>query len=379
MQRMRSLRNYSRLVWLLWLALLPSCKKGPKTARASQVAVGLDHACALLQTGLVECWGLDDRGQLGERKAAASPEAGPDAAAVDAGSTASGGDAGIEGGVVLPVKPPAQVDGLVKVTTIAAGGSSSCALFPNGDVRCWGDNSQGQLGPGKAPGGFSRTLLLVDGVQNATSVAMGPTHSCALEQDGTVVCWGLDDAGQLGDPGNPVQGATAVAVGLRHSCAVVNGGVVCWGDNTIGQLGAADGNPVAPLGGVVGIAAGGNESCALRSDGSVLCWGSLDPKCTGGCGQAPAQVSLPGAATKLAIGLVTACALMEDGSIECWDKTGAATFVRGITGASDFDLGAGSGCAVLSDASVACWGDNTFGQLGDGTTAKHSGLVKLEL
>lgn len=405
---MASLCKHSALISLLALGLLPACKAGAPTARAKQVALGNDHACALLESGHVECWGLDDLGQLGPRKPGTSSDAGPDGAATDAATTSGGdagtpdagttssgdagsADAGTDGGVPLPVKPPAQVEGLADVGGIAAGGSVSCALLPGGDVHCWGNNDHGQLGNSSVgTTGHSSAPVVVDGVQNAISVAVGPTHSCAVQEDGTVVCWGYDDAGQLGDPSHPVTGATAVAVGARHSCAVVNEGVVCWGDNTIGQLGAADGKAMAPMSGVVDVAAGGNESCALRSDGSVTCWGSLDPQCDGGCGQAPTQVTLTGTATKLAVpGLppldkrnfasLTACALMDDGSIECWDKTGLVTPVQGVDSAQDLDMGVQSACAVLDDASVVCWGDNSFGLLGDGTTAKHAGLVKVKL
>lgn len=402
------------LCWLLGLAVIPGCKGRASEPRATQVAAGLDHACALLETGHVECWGLDARGQLGQRKPEASdaaaegsaPDAGatPDAsttggatpegdsdAGADGGATPEGGsDAGVDGGVPPVVLAPAEVEGLdnVQAVSCASGrldvadqaASFNCALVLGGEVRCWGDGSAGQLGSSSLSGaGYSASPVSVSSVAGARSVTTGATHSCALLDDGSVTCWGLDDAGQLGDPSHPVQGATAVAVGARHSCAVANEGVYCWGDNSVGQLGTPDGNAVQQLGGVVDIRAGGNETCALRADGSVLCWGSLDPTCKGGCGQPPTQVQLSGTATKLAVGPLEACALLDDGSIACWDRTGAPTLVPNVSGAKDLAVGVGFACAVLDDASVACWGDNSAGQLGDGTTAKHAGMVKVQL
>ncbi len=341
----------------------------------------------------------------GRPRAARPATRGPtasDASGLEAGAGTDGGattgadggaDAGADGGIPLPVEPPAQVDGLDNVRAIAAGSAFTCALLPGGDVRCWGDNSLGQLGSSAvATGGYSAAPVTVSSIDSAASLAagVGPLplagqpaavgHSCALLEGGSVGCWGQDDAGQLGDAAHPVQGATAIAAGARHSCAVVDGGVVCWGDNSDGQLGAADGSPVPPLGGAVDVAAGGNETCVLRDDGSVSCWGSLDPTCKGGCGQAPAPVALAGSATQLAVGPAAACAVLDDSSVECWDRTGVARFVNGVSGVKSLDVGAGFACAVLADASVVCWGENSLGQLGDGTTTPHPGqLVQVAL
>ncbi len=362
--------------------VLPACNGLHGKARATGIATGLDHACALLDKGRAECWGLDERGRLGRRAPGATADAGTEGGTtLDAGlSPDAGPDAGTDGGLPPPVAPPAEVEGLDTVRALAAGAGYTCAILLGGEVRCWGDNSYGQLGSSAVPtGGYSVAPVTVGSVSGARSLSAGTTHSCALLEDGGVACWGLDDVGQLGDPAHPVQGATAVAVGARHSCAVVEGGVFCWGDNSVGQLGASDGNALAPFSGATDVAAGGNESCALRSGGSVLCWGSLDPDCKGGCGQAPSQIQLTGPARKLAVGPLEACALLDSDSIECWDKTGATRPVKGVSGAKDLDVGVGFGCAVLADASVVCWGDNSAGQLGDGTTAQHSGLVPVPL
>jgi len=367
---------------VLGLSAFPACKGRHGEARATAIATGLDHACALLDKGRAECWGLDERGRLGQRAKGAAADAGPEGgSASDAGLSSDAGlDAGTDGGLPPRVQRPAEVEGLDNVQALAAGAGFTCAILAAGKIRCWGDNSYGQLGSSAVKTGeYSTAPVTVGSVSGARSLAAGATHSCALLQDGGVQCWGLDDAGQLGDAAHPVQGATAVAVGARHSCAVVQGGVVCWGDNSAGQLGASDGNAMAPLSGATDVAAGGNESCALRSDGSVLCWGSLDPSCKVGCGQAPSQIQLTGPATKLAVGPIEACALLDAGSIECWDMTRGPHLVKGVNRAKDLDIGGGFGCAVLADASVVCWGDNSTGQLGNGTTTKHSGLVPVPL
>ncbi len=173
---------------------------------------------------------------------------------------------------------------------MAAGGAHTCALRNDGTVYCWGDNWEGQLGDGTTA--LSRpTPVAVAGLTGATALAAGGSHTCALQSDGTVACWGDNYYGQLGDGTTtsrptPVavaglSGATALAVGGSHTCALRNDGTVaCWGANYYGQLG--DGTftdrltptAVAGLSGATAIAARGSHTCALLADGTARCWGN---------------------------------------------------------------------------------------------------------
>ena len=163
-------------------------------------------------------------------------------------------------------------------------------MVTGGNVKCWGDNGNGQLGDGTTTG---HTLPeSVSGLSDVQSITAGQVHTCALTTDGAVKCWGNNVHGQLGDGTTPAirttpvyvsglsDGAQAITAGAHHTCALVIGGIVkCWGENVYGQLGdgttADRGTPVVVngLSGVHAIAAGANYTCALADEGGTKCWG----------------------------------------------------------------------------------------------------------
>jgi alpha-tubulin suppressor-like RCC1 family protein len=185
---------------------------------ALSVAVGGSHACAVLATRTVQCWGLNDRRQLGD----------PSVTAMSAAT-------------------PVAVRDLDNVDYIALGASYGCARTMGGSVYCWGGNAHGELGTG-APPPSSATPARVDLGGGATAIATGIAHACAVRDDGHVLCWGWNLQGQLGNGGvenarTPVEVASIgdavdVAAGQHHSCALLRDGrVQCWGRNVEGQLG----------------------------------------------------------------------------------------------------------------------------------------------
>lgn len=239
------------------------------------------HACALLDSGDVRCWGSNGSGQLGY------------------GHTQSIGDARVPASVA-----PVKVGGRVK--SISAGKLHTCALLDEGSVRCWGNNRQGQLGYGhtKNVGDTAHPAdagdVPVGGLVH--QIATGRAHTCALLDEGKMRCWGWNRHGQLGyghttnignatypkaagdiDVGGPVK---EIATGGLHTCALLEtGNVRCWGDNEFGQLGYGHTRPVGneygpwsmgdlPLGGrAVAIEAGDFHTCALLEDERLRCWG----------------------------------------------------------------------------------------------------------
>ena len=140
---------------------------------ATQIAAGAEHTCALVVGGQVRCWGADLSGQLGS---------------------------GTSGNSSSPV----AVSGLSGAVRITVGGEESsghsCALVAGGQVRCWGNNSNGQLGNGFTTS--SPTLVAVSGLSGATQISAGAGHSCGLVAGGQLRCWGDNASLQLGFSAN---------------------------------------------------------------------------------------------------------------------------------------------------------------------------------
>jgi len=194
-------------------------------ATAVSITAGEDHTCAVLNTGAVNCWGAGWDGQLGNNTTASS---------------------------LVPVLVGAFTDGTTTAVSITAGAYHTCALLNTGAVNCWGYNAFGQLGNNTTASSSVPVLVgTFTGGATAVSITAGGNHTCAVLNTGAVNCWGYGGNGQLGDNttnnrsapvlvGAFTGGATAVSItaGFEHTCAVLNTGVVnCWGDNIVGQLG----------------------------------------------------------------------------------------------------------------------------------------------
>jgi alpha-tubulin suppressor-like RCC1 family protein len=298
---------------------------------------------------------------------------------------------------------PARADNAL----ITAGPLHTCALDANGAVRCWGDNSNGELGIGSIQP-RAQPVQVVGLGTGMQAVAAKGEFSCALTTAGGVRCWGANSHGELGD-GTTVRrpapvpvtglgsGVKAIAPGDTHTCALTTAGaVLCWGNNTLGQLG--DGTktqrltPVAVAGlssGVRAIASGGNHTCAVTTTGAVFCWGE---NIAGQLGDGttsqrstPVQVSGLSGIQSVSLGYYHSCALGTSGAVSCWGYAAVGSVGDGSTGDDSQHrltpvpvTGLGSGvreiaagyehtCALTTAGAVQCWGWNTGGQLGDGT------------
>jgi alpha-tubulin suppressor-like RCC1 family protein len=262
----------------------------------------------------------------------------------------------------------------VKVVALGAGFYDTYAVMSDGTVYAWGDNSFDQLGNGDDSVSGSEVPLRVAGIASAVDVKGGYQSACALLEDGTVSCWGTNSSGILGTDPN-VTSASATPI------------------------------PVAGLSGVTAISVAGASACALRSDGSVACWGSnvdgelgssVSTSCDGSddaCVYTPTAVKgLAGKVTAISSGSDagsgdTTCALLANGSVQCWGYNGEGelgdgntalaapygtatpTTVTGLSNVTALDVHDVGTCALISGGTVKCWGSNGAGQLGNGNTS----------
>jgi alpha-tubulin suppressor-like RCC1 family protein len=393
---------------------------GPVNLGTGRTAVEISSTgsdtCALLDNGTVKCWGFNPEGQLGY------------------GNTTTIGD----NETPASVGPVNLGEGRTAVA-ISTGNSHTCAILDNGTVRCWGQGTEGQLGYGNTQSiGDNETPASAGPVnlgagRTAVALASGWANTCALLDNGSVRCWGRNSEGELGygntqnigdneTPGSvgPVNlgtGRSAVSISFdyHHACAILdNGDLLCWGSGEVGQLGygntqnIGDNETPASAGPVdvgagrraVAVSAGILETCATLDNGQLLCWGwgfygqlgygnvgtVGDDESPGMAG--PVEFDGTHGALETTAGGSHSCALMDDGAVRCWglgasgqlgygntktigddENAGApGTVVLGTRSAVEVVAGGSHTCALLDDGTVRCWGLGASGQLGYGNT-----------
>jgi alpha-tubulin suppressor-like RCC1 family protein len=332
------------------------------------LSAGALHACLVVPDGRIKCWGDNTDGQV---------------------------NAGTAGKFQFA---PVYVEGLTeKAKAVAAGGNHTCALTASGGVLCWGNNRDGELGDGTFEARNSPVAVvgLASGVRAITANSLS---TCALLNNGTVMCWGANDAGQLGNGGGEDSPIPVTAQGIsgdvqailggknRNFCAVLkDGGLVCWGINSDWLLGngtdTKTGFPTAVgnASNVAAVAMGMGHTCILRRDRKGYCWGMNSYGAFGdGTENNVVQrepvgiVNLPGDVVTLVAGAAHTCALTARGEVFCWganmtgalgigstDNRYAPTWVN-VSGARIISIAAGqeSTCALTSKGGVLCWGSN---------------------
>lgn len=328
------------------------------TTTIRQLASG--RPCAVLSDGTARCWGNGGSGQLGNGDTNNQNVATPTVVVDETGT---------------------PLQGIVSIS----GSGPVCAVLEDGTARCWGSSQgYGLLGNGQKNDIAYTAVTVMDGhgqhLTGIVSIAPANLHNCVLRTDGTVRCWGYNLYGGLGDntdvdslvpvlvvdaSGEPLQQVTAITTAFDNTCALrADGTVYCWGGNHRGELGngevsvdttthtsyadaVLDATTALPLQGVVALSGG----CAVLADGTARCWGpnnygSVGDGTTVDRNQAVAVMALPGV-----------------------PLSDIASISNG---------GGGHSCALLNDGTLRCWGHNFYGQLGDGTFASYESPAVLQ-
>jgi VCBS repeat-containing protein len=364
----------------------------------ASVSGGDYAACGMQSDGTPACWGANNNGQYG---------------------------IGIDIGASYPVAITTDTDWAL----LEAGRDYNCAVRADGSLWCAGDNGNGQLGNEAAGYGTTtwiRESTLQTWAASPGALATGDNVTCGVTGDQDLYCWGYNGYHavssstefQIRTP-SPVSATTdwsAVTIGYGHVCALkVDGSLWCWGENRYGQLGlgpstgpevcnsagcATSPREVTAGTSFVKLASGDYHSCAIRTDGTLWCWGfnhSSGPLGTGSsphqcgttylydCAYTPVQVGAASDWLEIAAGSMTTCGIRGDGTsnaLYCWGdnfsgKLGlgdevARTVPTQVDSAGPLDwkkieVSAYSVYGLRGSGVLWSWGDNGDGTLGDGT------------
>ena len=234
----------------------------------AQLAAGGSHTCGLTTAGALYCWGSDLSGAVGL-------------------------------GLGEKYFAPQAVTPNARYTDVVTGLDHTCALRTDHTVACWGSNSSGAVGVGAAEGASVLVPTDLPGGRHFTSIDSYGTHTCGVEDDQSIWCWGRNDTGQAGNGTTtdnlvPVKlESTAtfarVTTGAHHTCALtIAGQTLCTGDGGWGQLGAGQldfANRLQPVvGGLVfvDLEAGSHFTCGRLPSGATYCWGASSSGQLGG-------------------------------------------------------------------------------------------------
>ncbi len=373
----------------------------PHTAShaATSITTGANHTCAIPSSGSLWCWGNNSWRQLGNL---------------------SNADSSVPVRVSKPSPPPDRwVDvaaGLGHTCGLGVMISEEDDEESSGTIWCWGQNNYGQHGNGNNL--FTTTPNIIEAENGGSWNTIARTgagageHVCAIGGDSSLWCWGRNHNGQLGDgttltkliptkisagpADNNRSEWTSACTGYQHTCAIdSNQDLWCWGANGSGQLGlgatAPEGvNQVLPSlidqgndGSWQEVYCGFAFSCALRFDGSLWCWGdNYFGQVGDGTRQtvnSPTMISPPdmlvGGWKQVSTGRTHTCAVGEDYSLWCWGENGdgrlgdRSTTDRAVPTRSqaqwswaDVTCGTAHTCGMRTDGTFWCWGDNSTGK-----------------
>jgi len=344
------------------------------------LAVAARTACAVSGERKLYCWGSDSQGLLG--------------------------DGGVPSEVVGAAAAPTRVGGASHWDSVLGGAGVLCATTTSGAHQCWGSNRSGIFGDPALPP--DQNYLQPSPVStNYPTLRFGDAHACALDTAGRLLCWGDGEYGLLGDgvieehqilTPTLVGTATwkALATGSAHTCGIqTDGSLHCFGRNDAGETGqpgstenVATPTPVGSDSDWTDVAAGASFTCARKTSGALYCWGA-NPFGQLGNGtrissETPTQVGSDSDWKNISVQATGACAVKVNGSAWCWGSNergeiGSRYLAADATGPVQIEsneaiahvLGSAQlRCAKTDTDQIRCWGDNTNsgGGLGRGVT-----------
>lgn len=388
------LTRTSFLVTLIALFALPA-SAAANGGITPKLVTGGSHTCALADTGVVSCWGANEKGQLGtgdvNPRPSPAPVVGLEGGVSSIGATENGTCAIKQDSTVWcwgandfaqlgqgtqdgdPHATPVAIANIKDVYWLIGGANHVCAISWNNAMHCWGSNADGQAGTGAA-GGVVAAPAQVVGVTKVKAAAAGANFTCISGETAKVRCWGVNDKGQLGSaPGGPtgtptavpgVEGVYDLQAGDAHVCARTwsKSALVCWGDNFYGQLAQATTGETAPRGASAVTTLGEPMQLGGTSGSTCSVAKSVTPsepiQKSGGNTTGPLTLYCWGEGTggRLGVGNET-----HSGSPLAVALGDVAALSQGSTSRTH--------CAIVRGGGVFCWGDNALGQAGLGAGA----------
>jgi PGF-pre-PGF domain-containing protein len=329
--------------------------------------LGAFSSCSLLQNGSAMCWGWNIRGQLGINSTENKDF-------------------------------PTFVYENNTFKEVSISGFTACGLLQNGSAMCWGRNDYGQLGDNTTTERHVPTFVY--GNYSFSNISVGAYFVCGLLENGSAICWGANNYGQLGNNNLGIDSKIPVYVqsnylfnslnlGFSHACGLLeNGSALCWGWNNYGQLGCNStedkDSPTFVYGNYsfVSIHSSALSSCGLLENGSVMCWGDNTYGQLGEGGfvsnsSIPVFVKSNYLFDSLNSGFRHVCGLLQNGSAMCWGDNQenqiiyssqssyySPIFSHSKNNFSLISTGYLHTCGILNDGRSFCWGSNNYGQLG---------------
>lgn len=349
------------------------------------ISAGQNHNCAIKNNGgELWCWGENERSELGNNGTSDS-------------------------------STPYQTSE-ARWRSVSSGSNHNCAISQSKHLFCWGDDSSRQLGI-PTVGTQETPPYIVDLNLSWQAVAAGENHTCGIQEDHTLWCWGDNQSHQLGITGanqadrpfsvDAESDWQAISAGIHFNCGLraINEGelyLFCWGKNDTGQTGTggagADVNTPQQVGTANNwrsVHAGGNHACAVDETDTLYCWGDNG---FGQLGQnnnsdqsSPTQVADAGQWQMATAGENHSCGIQTDGTLWCWGNNEAGQLGQGHTQHQAIisqvehsttwrwvTAGASHTCAIDADYLPYCWGLNLQGQLGTGAPLKVNSTLAIQ-